>query len=309
MNTAGPDLPLTATQCAICRRPTAAVEIYSANLDASAFSARVFSARRVPDGRHYRIVRCRECGLVRSDPVLATHDLERLYEASAVDYVESIPNLRRTYAAEVMRLSRHGLRRESLLEIGCGNGFFLEEALELGFRQVRGVEPSTRAVQRADARIAAWIERGPVRPGLYSEASFDLVCMFQVLDHLPEPAETLKTVRHWLRPNGLLLCLNHDISALPARILAERSPIIDVEHTYLFDPSTMRRLLEVAGYRPLELRTVSNVHNLRHLVHLTPMPDRLRRTLLARLRGSLGDWRLSLRLGNMAAVATPYGER
>jgi hypothetical protein len=145
-----PDLTvLHATVCAICRTEGNAVELYPANLGREVFNPVLFSARRLPDRVHYRIVKCRTCGLVRSDPVAEAGDLASLYRQSTFDYGDEIANLKRTYGRYLAALAGLGARKGSLLEIGCGNGFFMEMALEQGYQTVSGVEPSRDAVGRA----------------------------------------------------------------------------------------------------------------------------------------------------------------
>src|SRR5205823_4220799 len=119
-----------------------ATEIYHGTLSADAFSARVFSARRLPDGIHYRVVRCNSCGLVRSDPVAPEELLEQLYSESSFSYDAHVDSLIRTYGRYLARLDSFGAAKNDLLEIGCGNGFFLAEAARRGYRNVVGVEPS-----------------------------------------------------------------------------------------------------------------------------------------------------------------------
>src|SRR5207248_2471865 len=103
-------------------------------------------ARRLPDGIRYRIAKCRTCGLVRSDPVVAPEVLARLYVQSTFDYGDEVANLTRTYGRYLAKLASYGVRKGALLEIGCGNGFFLVEALARGYTTVRGCEPSAAAV-------------------------------------------------------------------------------------------------------------------------------------------------------------------
>ncbi|MEP6801144.1 MAG: methyltransferase domain-containing protein, partial [Acidobacteriota bacterium] len=180
-------IELMPTRCAICGTTGNAREVYPARLPAGAFEPRVFSARRAPDGIHYRMVRCSGCGLVRSDPAATAEALSHVYAESGFDYASEVANLGRTYGRELDRLGKFGVRKDSLLEIGCGNGFLLEEASRRGFRDVRGIEPSEEAVRRSPESIRPRIVRGTVGPGAFAKESFDVICLFQVLDHLPDP--------------------------------------------------------------------------------------------------------------------------
>ena len=47
----------------------------------------------------------------------------------------------------------------------------------------------------------------------------------------------------------MILCLNHNVESVSAHIMGERSPIIDIEHTYLYGPTTMRRIFQAGGFR------------------------------------------------------------
>ena len=84
------------------------------------------------------MVKCLRCGLVRSDPVADTDVISELYARSGFHYEAEVRNLTSTYGRYLSELERHGGGRESLLEIGCGNGFFLEEARRHGYAVVRG---------------------------------------------------------------------------------------------------------------------------------------------------------------------------
>jgi SAM-dependent methyltransferase len=295
---------LTETRCAICGSPGNAETVYPANLGPDAFTPTVFSARRAPDRIHYRIVRCLQCGLLRSDPVASVDVVSDLYSRSEFHYADESTNLADTYGRYLGELDRCGLGKEALLEIGCGNGFFLEEARRQGYAVVRGVEPSADAVAQAPPGLGKAIVVDVMRPGLFDEQSFDTVCLFQVLDHLPDPAGVLNECLRLLRPGGLVLCLNHDVEAMSARLLGEHSPIVDVEHTYLFSKSSISRLLETLGFRVLACGPVRNTYSLRYLSHLLPLPRRAKTPLLTALDVTrLGRVRLSVRLGNLYAIA------
>ena len=297
------DIRLSPTRCAICGTENYTHVLYPANFNADDFSPAVFSARRSPDRVHYRIVKCLRCGLVRSDPVADPAVISSLYSLSGFRYEAEVNNLTTTYGRYLSELDRLGGRKDALLEIGCGNGFLLEEAHRRGYTIVRGVEPSTDAVVQAPPSVRAGIVVDVMRPGLFEEETFDAICLFQVLDHLPDPASVLGECLRLLRPGGLVLCLNHDVGALSARLLGARSPIIDIEHAYLFSRATIAELFERQGYRLLVCSGVRNTYSLRYLAHLLPLPKRVKIGVLNALDGRLGSRRLTMRLGNLYVVA------
>ena len=292
------------TVCAICGPGTGSTLLYPASVTPADLTPGVFSARRLPDRVHYQMVRCVDCGLVRSDPVIESDRLRKLYDESTFDYASEVEDLRSTYGRYLDKLRRRGGEQHAILEVGCGNGFFLEEALDHGYNEVRGVEPSTAAVASADPSVRPNIVSDVMRPGLFPEHSFDAVCLFQTFDHLPDPGAVLDASMQALQPGGLLLCLNHNVQAMSARLLGERSPIIDVEHTYLYSPETMARIFSMHGYRIVEQGRVYNTTSLPYLIHLLPLPNRAKRTLTRAVRAArLDRVRLRLPLGNLYLIA------
>ena len=292
------------TRCAVCGTEGNASELYPANFDPEALNPAVFSARRLPDRVHYRLVRCKTCGLVRSDPVAPPELLAQLYHESTFTYTDEVADLKRTYGRYLARLDTCGARKDALLEIGCGNGFFLQQALTQGYRSVRGVEPSRAAVSQAPPEVRGSIVCDLMRPGLFGTAQFDVICIFQVFDHLPDPGALLDACFAALRPGGLVLSLNHNIDAISARLLGERSPIIDIEHTYLYSPDTMRHIFEAHRFRIREAGSVRNQYSLRYLLRLVPLPAGPKRAALDWLqRHSIGGLRFWVPLGNLYLVA------
>ncbi len=224
------------------------------------------------------------------------------YEASHFGYVAQIADLTATYRAQFARVARSRGPINKLLEVGCGNGFFLKEALRMGVAEVCGVEASREAVGRADPDVKDKIITSPFTGDLFQRDTFDLVCLFQVLDHLPAPAETLKACFSALRPGGMILSFHHNLTAVSARVLRERSPIIDVEHTFLFTPKTTRRLLETVGFGTVSVRPAVNRHSVEYLVSLLP-PGAVT-SVISRVASSmrLGGLSLWLPIGNTVAT-------
>jgi SAM-dependent methyltransferase len=299
---------LRATACAICSTLENATELYPATFSLDDLSPAVFSARRLPDRVHYRLVRCNRCGLVRSDPVADLSVVAQLYQQSTFDYGDEVANLAVTYGFYLKRLDHFGAHKGSLLEIGCGNGFFLERARLEGFSEVAGVEPSAAAIAMARDDIRNKIVCSMMGPGLFPDKTFDVICLFQVLDHIFDPGSLLVTCRQILKPGGFLLCLNHNVQAVSARLLKDRSPIVDIEHTYLYSPATMSRLLLKCGFQIKETGKVWNRYSLIYLAHLLPFSSGVKRRLLKTVNSTgIGRWSCWIPLGNLFAVGQrPY---
>ena len=300
----GSAMTMVHTLCAICSSDRWDRVLYPATLYDQAVTAERFSARRTPDRVHYRIVRCGQCGLVRSDPILPEDDLLALYQGSHFDHPVESQFAAETYARYVAQIIPELPDRDSLLEIGCGNGAFLKAALDLGFKQVTGVEPSRRSMECAPAAIRERILNAGFRDGLLPPGAVSMVCGFQVLDHLADPVEVVHACRKLLKPGGVAFFLNHDAAAWTNRLLGSRSPIIDVEHIYLFDRTTISKLFASAGFKVVRTFRVVDRHPLAYWVRLAPLPLWISKPVIAALDGvGLGGLPISWRAGNLAIVA------
>jgi SAM-dependent methyltransferase len=301
---------MVATRCAICRTAGNARELYPASFESDDLNPAVFSARRSPDRVHYRIVRCDGCGLVRSDPVANPDALAQLYRESTFDYGTEVDNLRATYGRYLARLAGYCPPQASLLEVGCGNGFALQEALLRGFATICGVEPSTAAVGSAAPEVAPSLICDVMRPGLLPPEHVDAACLFQVFDHLPDPGALLDQCWAALKPGGHLLILNHNVEALSARVLRQRSPIIDIEHTYLYSPSTLMRICRDHRFEVREFGRVWNRSRVEYLLRLAPVANPVRRAAIATSTAmGLAKVNFPVPMGNLYVIARKQPER
>jgi len=288
-----------ATKCPICESLGNAVPVYPSNVDETSFSTEVFSARRLPDRRHYQWVRCKSCTLLRSDPVLDV-DLEKLYVESTFDYSTEIDGLKKTYLKLVNKALKGKSFKKSIFEVGGGNGFFLEAAKDSHFAQVTGVEPSTEAINAARADIKPHMIASMMKDGVLKENSFEVGAMFHTLDHLSDPVTTLNDCLRALEPGGVFVVAIHNERSWSARLMGERSPIIDVEHTHLYTLKSGEALFKKIGFTDVRSGAYNNHYSLAYILHLIPISRTFRKRILESFIGSvLSKIKVVLPLGNM----------
>lgn len=295
---------LIATSCALCGTDVHDRELYKANFKPEDFSAAVFSARRLPDRVHYRIVTCKQCGLVRSNPVLGEEALTRLYEQSHFTYAQESIWASKTYAHYFKQYLGHLGQDARVLEVGCGNGTFLAELHSLGYKNIFGVEPSKESIAHAGV-VQGFIYQGILKPEIYPAGHFDVIACFQVLDHIAAPNEFLATCSSYLKPGGSLLLIMHDIGAWTAKLLGRSCPMVDIEHPFLYNKNTLKKMVNKHGLKTDGAFTVKNRYPLKYWSKLAPMPKPMKEGLTHFMdKSSLGQIPVSLGLGNMGIVAT-----
>ncbi|HXC52084.1 MAG TPA: class I SAM-dependent methyltransferase [Candidatus Limnocylindrales bacterium] len=296
---------LEARWCTLCGPGAAKKELYPARFADGDLSAPVFSARRSPDGCHFRLVECAGCGMIFSDPACPPETLGELYAASDVTYGPQEQQIYDSYAPILDRAASRLARRGAFVEIGGGSGFMLKYAAPAGFSSALEIEPSADAERRfvAPSPHARFV-RSMMTDALLPESSASLICFFQMLDHLPDPLAFLKAVWRALEPGGVAVCVTHDTSGLATRLLGESSPIFDIEHTYLFNHDNLSRLFSAAGFDRIETFAVANDYSIRYWLGLAPLPAAPKGALLRTLElAGVADRRLRLRLGNVGAIA------
>lgn len=293
--------------CAICGPGVAFRVLFPEQISAPDVD---FSARKQPTRQHFRICRCSGCGLVFSNPILPFEQIESLYREADFLSEDQLENMASDYVSQIRKVLPLLPATDALLEIACSSGFLLARARdELGFRAIAGVEPSRKAVELAAKDVRPHIVCDIFREGQFETNRFDLICCFQALDHFLDPNDVLRNALRVLKPGGHVLFLNHNIRAMMPRLLGRRCPMYDIEHIYLFDTKTVRRLFAKNGFEPVYAKGVRNAYTLEYAAKMFPFPRAVKESLgrsLEVLR--LGQVKLPFPGGNMVCVARKPAE-
>lgn len=201
-------------------------------------------------GEHYRIVQCRLCGLVYTDPRRPAGAIWRDYE-QVVDerYLEEregrIATFRRNIQALETLVPNYNGRR--LLDVGAHVGVFVEVAQERGW-DAWGLEPSRWAVNMGRERGLNMIQGG-LRDAELDSDSYDAVTMWDVVEHLLDPLAELREAARVLKPGGVLLAHTINIDSAFAQLMGKHWPWLVEMHNYFFSPHTLGALVAKAGLR------------------------------------------------------------
>lgn len=298
-------LPSVRTACPLCgsSKDSDFSILYSANLAENSLKTEVFSARRLPDKIHYQLVKCNNDGLVRSTPTFPSSIATTLYRKSKMNYQDEVNNLIESYVLNLEPILNKLNKDAKILEIGCGSGFLLSALYKKGYVNTKGIEPSLAAAKMADPFIKDAIITEPFTKKLLNEQRFDLICMFQTLDHLPDITQTMEDCYDCLQPGGYFFSLHHDVEYPLRRMLGENHPIIDIEHLQLFSQKTSVFLFEKHGFLTESVVSPQSVLSISHLVWLLPVPTVVKKAA-ARIAKSL-PWlnaTINLKLGNVAIL-------
>lgn len=217
----------------------------------------------------FEVVACRICELVYVTPRLQGQALLDVYgegywksdnpkERGYADYAREAELYLRTFEKRMALVSRWLPERARILDVGCAAGYFLRTAQRHG-HDVHGVELSPAIAHEAVKALGAdRVHVGTLDSAAaamdYQPASFDLVTMWDVVEHIPEPQPVLRRIRELVKPDGHLLLETQNVASRWARLLGRRwHHYKHAEHLYHFSPVTIRRLLGDCGFRTVEV--------------------------------------------------------
>ncbi len=200
-------------------------------------------------GSHAQIVTCNHCGLVYANPRWSPEELVSAYTAvTDTTYVEERQGRELTFTKHLQDLEKHtgpALGRD-LLDVGAYIGVFVEVATASGWNAA-GVEPSEWGASEARQR-GLNVMQGTMDSAELRGCQFDVVTMWDVIEHVADPMAELQKAYELLKPGGWIAVHTMDIDSLTAKLMGKRWPwFMDMHLTY-FSQKTLGQMLQKAGY-------------------------------------------------------------
>lgn len=239
-----------------------------------------------------RLVTCLDCGMVYESPRYPAEEIVKGYMASEEGEHDSQYKMRVFSFYNALKKNAEYLPKPGakVLDIGTAGGAFLDAAEEFGF-DAYGMEPSKDLVERGKAR-GLKIEQGTIESHTFEAHSFDMVCLWDVIEHLPDPKSSLEEIRKLLKPDGVLLINFPDIGTWQAKLAGKRFWWILSVHLHHFSKSTMRDICQRTGFEVFHFKrywqTLEFGYLERMAIHykipLTPLITRLTPQFIQRIR-------------------------
>jgi 2-polyprenyl-3-methyl-5-hydroxy-6-metoxy-1,4-benzoquinol methylase len=241
--------------CNLCGAKDAAL-LYPSTLKNTTPNADDFRCTSAAYGIHPPIVRCRRCNLVYANPRWEAALVEESYSVvQDQTYVEEREGRVLTFSRNLQPLEDLvGADQPSrrLLDVGCHIGVMVELAQARGW-DAWGVEPSTWASAQARAR-GLNVVTGTLTDAAIPENYFNVVTMWDVIEHLTDPAAEIRNAHRVVKPGGIFAIHTIDIESAFARVMGKRWPWLMEMHLYYFSPRTLGKMLEQAGFQVIRAR-------------------------------------------------------
>jgi 2-polyprenyl-3-methyl-5-hydroxy-6-metoxy-1,4-benzoquinol methylase len=194
-----------------------------------------------------RYVKCKNCYLIYANPIEKASKINGDYSKMGNNDALIIRESRLRAAKSQLGLIRKHKSGKTLLDIGCGEGFFLFNATKAGYT-TKGIEISQDAAEYAGREFGLDVEAKPFEELQFPENYFDVITLWQVLEHVPYPLKVLKEVHKILKPEGLLATSTPDIESILAKIFRRRWWNLRRLHINQFTTRTLTDMLGRAGF-------------------------------------------------------------
>jgi 2-polyprenyl-3-methyl-5-hydroxy-6-metoxy-1,4-benzoquinol methylase len=222
--------------------------------------------------RGHDLYKCSECSMLSLHPV--PHQTDDIYGKDYfsgstegygyVDYDEDKEPMRQTFHDYLRKIEGHTGKKGLLLDVGAATGFFMSIAEGAGWK-TKGVEISKYAMMLAQKKGLDVIH-GTMANIDVASPIFDVITMWDVLEHMPDPITDLKRARDMLDKNGLLVLNTPDSGSVYAKLLGKRwHLIIPPEHIHYFTNESIAKVLDACGFETISISRIGKKFTLEYI--------------------------------------------
>jgi len=217
----------------------------------------------------FQLVKCLQCGLVYQNPRPTKDSWSYLYpndyDQYDIDYInyKGISKFFHEYGLlKRLKFIQKYINTGNLLDIGCATGDFISYVSKFDGWKVIGIEPSVTANERARVNglgeIYSSIEECSK---IFPEPTFDVVTLWNVIEHLYSPKDDLITIRNLLKDNGVIVITTPNIESFGSNIFKQYWIGYELpRHFFVFSKRTLTLLLEKTGYEVIEFSNLYGEH-------------------------------------------------
>ena len=252
----------------------------------------------------YDLVRCSGCGLAYIANPPTMDELKVLYSAGASYHAALCDPSSETFATQDRIAVRHlaetlrGAKRGRLLDVGCSIGQFAARARDAGFAAT-GLEMNAASAAFARDHYGLEVAEGTIHDAPQAPGSLDVLTMFDVIEHVPDPLGDLRKAWDLLAPGGTIVLSTPNIDGLFPRASLPLAKKLDYwphpeppYHLYQFSAKTLGAMLEKAGFAVTATRhfAIDLAYTFGQMQTLLKMPKRLAYAGLFAPLAAVGPW-------------------
>lgn len=211
---------------------------------------------------HFDVIECQNCGLYQISPKLNSSEIEKYYPADYICYLEAIEDdhnafsrLNRRVALDkrCKQVTKRARQPGRILDIGCATGIFLDGMQNRGWDPY-GIEPNQQAADYAKKRFKIEVFNGYLEEANLSDSSFDVITLWDVLEHVQNPNVFFEEILRILKPGGIVIGTLPNATAWERYLFGEYWVGWEIPRHYRsHTPTTIRNFLKQHGFLNIEL--------------------------------------------------------
>ena len=289
--------------CPICNTRDNSLLVYKEKLPENLNDTN-FAGRKTPDGYHYKMLRCLNCSLLYASEIYNEEYSNKLYDESTFDYSDELKGLTKSYSqclVDGLKMLKN--EKQNFLEIGCGNGFMLNEAIKFGFKNVKGIEPSKEAISFADKGVKKFIHHGIFNDDEASIELYDVVFIAMIIEHVVDANKFLNSIYKILKPGGIIICICHNERHLLSKVLKDKHPIINDEHVAVFNKKALKKIFEKNNFVEVQINNLKNFYSIKYWFKMLKISTFIERVFKNKVFRYLMTLNVGFKAGNLYLIA------
>jgi SAM-dependent methyltransferase len=204
-----------------------------------------------PD-QHFGLIKCSKCDFIFFIKIPSEEDLIANY--NNYPRTDDISPITIKRYKELLKVLEKYRTNNKIIDIGCGNGHFLNEAKKQNW-EAFGTEFTDKAVEICKSKGLS-IQKGVLNVSNYEAGSFDCLIFIEVLEHINNPLEELEKFHYLLRKGGVLYITTPNFNSFASKYLKWNWNCIEYpEHLCYYTPKTIDAALSKAGFSKVDLKT------------------------------------------------------
>lgn len=204
--------------------------------------------------------KCPKCGLIFISPRPTFTEIVNLYsndQASTEKHI-SASFIKRIHARHNLRIIKKFTKSGSMLEIGAGVGYFLDEAREKGF-DVYGTEFNKSKADFIRNNLEIPCEESPLNISLFNKKKFDIIYHCNVISHFYNPISEFQKINAKLKKNGIVVFETGNGGDIKKEYYKFITKFSYPEHLFLFSENNLKQLLLQTGFEFIKIYTYSTL--------------------------------------------------
>jgi len=200
-----------------------------------------------------QVVKCKKCGLIYVNPRIKAQKIVEAYSEGSDETFVSQEKGRAITFKRCLKLFKKYKKDGKILDIGTAGGTFLHVAKQQGW-EVYGIEPNKWLANWGKEHYGIDIKSGTLFDYKFEENFFDVVTLWDVLEHMPNPKKALLEINRILKPNGLLVVNYPDIGSWLSKVMRSKWIFLLSVHLYYFTPKTIKGILKTTGFKTIKTK-------------------------------------------------------